>query len=411
MVPAFVAWRVVLTGGLFFLYEFFQINMFNVLEASLMRDFHATAQDLGWLSSTYFYGTILLLFPAGVILDRVSVRKLLCFAMTVTVLGTLFFAASPTLWIAGIGRAVIGVCAGPFALISVIKLATRWFPPATLSFATGTVIAVGMFGGVFAQVPFHLLVEAIGWRYALCVDAGVGTIFLALIYRYVHDGPAKAMTLLPLRQQITQVLSRGYNWRLGLYACFTNLPIFLLGSLFATLYLTHVHHLTPIQAASVTSMLFIGMLCGSPFFGWLSGYLQRRRTPMILGAGIACALLVWMMTHTMGVYALSVLFWVLGVAVSAHTLAYPSVAETHDSAMVGAAEGLVGMLIMAGGAIFQPLFGKLLDWQWQGTMEAGLPIYTTADFTVAMALMPLCLLIGIVLLWGCEETYGKKSNH
>lgn len=406
-------WRVVLVGALFFLYEFFQINMFNVLEHSLMRDFQATAQDLGWLSSMYFYGTIVLLFPAGLILDRVSTRKLMLFAMSVTILGTLFFAASPSLWVAGLGRLAIGLCAGPFALIAVIKLATRWFTPAALSFATGMVISIGMFGGVFAQVPFHMLVDAYGWRTALCVDAGVGAFFWLCMYRFVWDGPLGAAALpspMPLKQQIKTVMACGFNWRVGLYACFTNLPIFLLGSLFSTLYLTQVHRLTPMQAASVASMIFIGMLCGSPFFGWLSGRLQRRRAPMLIGAGVAFVTMLLIILLPLDFFALFSLFFVLGVAVSAHTLVYPCVAESNAENVVGSAEGLSGMLIMAGGAIFQPLFGKLLDWQWEGTLQNGVPVYAPENFLWAMSLMPICLLLGILILWGCKDTYGKNTH-
>ena len=70
-------WVVCFVASLFFFYEFVQMNMIGSLAPYLMQNFSINAVDLGNLSATYFYSTILFLLPAGQILDRVSARKVI----------------------------------------------------------------------------------------------------------------------------------------------------------------------------------------------------------------------------------------------------------------------------------------------------------------------------------------------
>ena len=55
------AWIVCLSAGLFFFYEFFQLNIFDVINQSLRQDFQIDAAQLSWLSSAYLWADILFL--------------------------------------------------------------------------------------------------------------------------------------------------------------------------------------------------------------------------------------------------------------------------------------------------------------------------------------------------------------
>ena len=77
----FQAWLVILSASLYFFYEFIQLNLFNAIDVPLMRDFHLGAAGLGQLASLYFYANATFLFPAGIMLDRFSTRRLLLVAV------------------------------------------------------------------------------------------------------------------------------------------------------------------------------------------------------------------------------------------------------------------------------------------------------------------------------------------
>src|SRR3990167_6276873 len=96
-------WLVIFSASLFFFFEFMQVNMFNAINSSLYIAFQLTdATQLGVLSACYMYAIVFFLFPAGMILDRFSTRKIIITAMFLCVLCTAAFSYTTALWQAGL---------------------------------------------------------------------------------------------------------------------------------------------------------------------------------------------------------------------------------------------------------------------------------------------------------------------
>lgn len=121
-------WVVCFTGSVFFFFEFVQINMFNALSPNLICAFHIGASCLGHLSENYFYANVIFLFPAGMLLNRVSTRKVIILAIAASVVCTFSFVASTSIWQADPCRFVTEIV-GSFCLLSNVRLASRWFEP------------------------------------------------------------------------------------------------------------------------------------------------------------------------------------------------------------------------------------------------------------------------------------------
>lgn len=408
-------WVVCLSASLFFFYEYFQINMFNALDVELMKAFHVDGATLSWLSSAYFYGVIILLLPAGIILDKTSPRKLILITMVVSILGTIMFTMSQTWEQAALGRFIVGLSAGPFALLSVLKLASRWFKANQMAFATGVIIAIGMIAGIMAQAPFTYLVTTIGWREALWINIGAGVIMYIVMHFLINDYPKeKMLAIIEEKRQaalqgflsnLKQVFTTKENWQCGLFAALTNLPIFMLGALWGGLYLTQAHGFTRMDAAYITTMLYVGMLIGSPVFGWFSDKIKLRKLPMIFGAGLCTlSIIAVMQSNESSFISFLLLFFVMGFGSSAQILAYPTVAETNPPALMASAEGLAATLIMGAGALFQPILGWLIKYNWDGTMHNGVPFYSPADYYYGISIIPISILFSIVVICFMKET-------
>ena len=74
------------------------------------------------------------------------------------------------------------------------------------------------------------------------------------------------------------------------------------------------------------------------------------------------------------------------------------------------AVAVTNMLIMAGGAIFQPVVGKLLDLHTNSALDVnGLPIYSSSDYTFALSIIPIGVAIGLVLALFLKETYCESQ--
>lgn len=411
--PSLKAWLVCLSAALFFFYEFIQMGMFNSISGELMRDFNINAVKLGYLSATYFYADVAFLFFAGMLLDRFSTRKIILSAMLLCVSATFVFALSPNVWIAGLSHFAAGI-GNAFCFLSCIKLASRWFVPQRMALITGVTVTIAFIGGTVSQTPLTLLVQALGWRDAVLLDAGLGVIIIGIVWYFVEDKPsdepAGTTTKInaDVKNSVKFALQNRQNWLGGIYTCFLNLPIFLLAELWGVMYLVQIHHLTQTQASLVTSMVFIGSIFGCPIVGWLSDFISRRRLPMIIGAILSLAIILMIMFfNQLSFYALLALFFALGFFTSAQIISYPAITESNPKAYTGTSVGLASVLIMGGGAVFQPLFGWLMDLHWDGNIQSGHAIYSTHDYLLAMSIMPIAFVIGLAAAFLFRETYCK----
>lgn len=407
------AWLVCLVSALFFFYEFIQMNMFNSLSSDLMATFKIDSTGLGKLSASYFWGDVLFLFPAGMILDRFSTRKIILTALLVCVVGTLVFANAESLLLAKLCRLVTGI-GNAFCFIACIRLASRWFPAQRMALVIGLIVTIAMLGGAFAQAPFSYLSKHFGWRHALMFNAGFGIIILGLIWWYVFDAPPNAirnefksgLAKYSAWRTAKFVLANSQNWLCGLYICLLNLGLMLLGALWGGLYLEQAHHLPFEQIGLVTSMAFFGLILGSPALGWLSDNMGKRKPMMIVGAifSIMTIIAIMFIPQLSFITAMS-LFFLLGFFTSAQVIGYPVVTESNPVAITSTATGLASFLIMLGPAIAQPLFGYIMDYHWHGVVVNGVKMYSSHDYFVAISILPISFIAALILSFFVKETY------
>lgn len=410
----FQPWLVCLSAALFFLYEFIQMGMFNSISQELMHDFSINAGQLGFLSATYFYADVIFLLFAGILVDCFSIRAIILSAMIIVVLSTFLFSFSRSFEVAAFSHFIAGI-GNAFCFLSCIKLATRWFPSQRLALVIGIIITIAMAGGIIAQTPFALVVHLLGWRKAVMINAGLGLFIIFLIYLFVYDYPKHRrhqkiteVTISPILviKSICLSLQNKQNTLAGIYTCLLNLPIILLGALWGTLYLTQVHQLEKTQASMVAMMIFLGTILGSPLVGWFSDFIARRRLPMIIGAVLSLlVLLIIMFTSELNFYSLLILFLLLGFFTSTQIISYPLIAESNPRHLTGTSTSLASILIMGGGAVFQPLFGWLIDLHWNHTFLQGVPYYSISNYHYGMAILPIAFMVSLLAACCLRETY------
>jgi len=391
------------------LYEFFQLNIFDVINQPLRDEFHIDAAQLSWMSSAYLWADILFLLPAGVILDRFSTRKVILTAMLVCVVGTLGFATTHSFLLASFFHFLSGV-GNAFCFLSCVVLVSRWFPPRRQALVIGSLVTMAFIGGMMAHTPFAYLYELFGWREALLIDGAAGAVLIVWIYLVVNDHPddspaATHTTQNKILPAFLSALSNRQNWLAGLFTSFLNLPIMVLCALWGASYLQVAHHLPDIAASNVVSLIFMGSVIGCPLVGWLSDSQGRRKPLMIFGAAATLVTVIPLfMPITLSQTTLSILFFALGLFTSAQVISYPLVAESNPSDNTGAATGIASVIIMGGGGVGQVLFG------WLMTHHAGTAgtIYAVADFQFAMWMFPVTAIAALIAVLMTRETYCRR---
>ncbi len=382
----------------------------SVMVEELMRDFAVGAAVLGNLSAAYFYGYSGMQIPVGVLLDRFGPRRLMAAAAAICGCGCVLFAISDTLAMATAGRFLIGASAA-FSLVGAMAVAGQWFSAHRFALLSGFAMAMGMAGGVFGQAPLRLVVEASDWRTAMLMLA-IGGFALALAtFATVRDRRRGSGGLGGMLTGLSTVLRHRQTQLIAVTSLATAAPLLGLASLWGVPFLETAYGLSRTQAATVTSLMFVGWGVGAPILGWLSDRIGRRRAPMIVGLVLQTgALAAFVYVPNLPIPVLAFLCFLVGLMGSAQIVSFALVRENHPPALSGTAIGVVNAMVTGAGALFQPLVGALLDAAWDGEMALGARVYSTAAYQMAFASLIVCCLVSFACLLAVRETYCRPQT-
>ncbi len=400
-------------AALFFSYGWILRVSPSVMIEQLMRDFAVSGAIIGNLSAVYFYAYASLQMPVGLAHDRWGPRRVLTVMSLVAGCGALIFAIAPSVEIAYIGRALIGT-GSAFALVGSMVLASRWLPQKNFAFLTGIALSVGLMGGAIGQGPLAFLVQLRGWREAMLIVAVGALVLAALIWLFTRDHPYQK----PIEQTTRPDKSNGALaalWRVAktrqtfpvsMFACLVGAPALAFGVLWGVPYTMQAFDITRTQAAFSMSFTLFGWIIGGPFWGWISDKMQRRKRPIIIGAIITTSsMAAALYTPGLNLEVYRALLFINGFAAGTMAISYALIKEHNAGNGSGAAMGLVNMMAVAGGAIFQPIVGLLLDAQWQGTLIDGARIYSLDAYANAFTLLPVLYFGSLVFALFIRETH------
>ncbi len=408
----YIGW---LLATLFFSYGWVLRVSPSVMVEQLMRDFAVTGAIIGNLSAVYFYAYAVLQMPVGLAHDRWGPRRVLTVMSLVAGSGALVFAMAPTVEIAYIGRALIGT-GSAFALVGSMVLASRWLPQRNFAFFTGIALSIGLLGGAAGQGPLAFLVQMLGWREAMTMVAGGAIVMSLLIWSLTRDHPPQNPVKKPPSTQkpvgalaaLWQVARNRQTVFISMFAGLVGAPSLAFGALWGVPYTMQAFDISRAQAAFSMSFTLFGWMIGGPFWGWVSDRLQHRKLPIIIGALIttsSMAAAIYMPGINLELFR--VFLFINGFAAGTMAISYALIKEHNAGNGSGAAMGLVNMMAVAGGAIFQPVVGLLLDSQWRGVLVDGARIYSQDTYNNAFLLLPT-LYFGSLLFGLCiQETHGR----
>jgi len=414
-------WIIVCCGMLFYCFNYFLRVSPGVMQHELTHAFHMSAYEFGALAAFYYYAYTPMQLPAGMIYDKYGVRVVLSTACLVAVTGLSIFIVADNFYMAAAGRFMIGLGAA-FSYIGSLKLASIWLPANRFATVAGLSTSLGMLSGALSQKYLTVALETIGYQQALKVAMMIGfalSIFILLVIRNKpleeNAGDAEAKSAINLKQLGSALRILACNrqmWLIGIIGCLLYLPSSVFLDLWGIPYLKTVYHVTGAQAVAISSATFYGWIISGPILGSLSDKIKRRRVFLIWSGIFAGSLLSLVFYLPGGVNPdwLTSIFFLIGFSCGSHPLCFVLGKENNPIQIAGTAVALTNMLIMSGGAIFQPIVGKLLDMHTSGALTVdGYSIYTSADYTFALSLVPMGVAVGIVLSIFLKETYCESQ--
>jgi sugar phosphate permease len=417
-----LSWLVWSLGCLFYFYEFFLQVSPSVMEPELSRAFGITAGGFGLLGGVYFYSYSIMQIPAGVLLDRLGPHKLLTFASLICALSTLAFAHTYSFNMALVARFCIGF-GSAFAAVGAMKLAANWFPPKKFALLTGLMVAIGMTGAIGGEKPLASLINFVGWRESLNYLGLIGLVLAFLIYMIAQDVPKEEIAaeenqdkktliqgLIDVLISLKKVIKNKQLWIVALYGGLVFMATLVFCGLWGVPFLEVKYHFSKEMAATLTSLVFLGWIIGSPTWGIISDGMGKRKPPMVYGTfGALTTLSLVLYSPSLSDLTAGTLLFLFGFFSSGFLPAFSIAKEISCKQNCATALSFMNMMNMIGAAIAQPLIGRLLDTFWlhdhpQGAALITNRIYTANYYELAISILPLGILIALVLLPFIKET-------
>lgn len=412
---AYKPWLICLAGMLFYCFNYFLRSSPSFMQSNLIEALHLTATQFGTMISFYYFAYTPMQIPAGMLYDKFGVRFVLFTASLVAVIGLSLFANANTFTVACMGRFFIGLGTA-FAYIGVLKLASIWLPPTRFALAAGMTTAIGMSSAALAQKYLSRLIDLFNYKPILQVAVVIGfmiSFYILYMLRHrpdvvvTHTSHSKSFDVKEMRKTLKVMFSNPQMWIIGIIGCLLYLPSVVFLDVYGISYFKIAHNMSATQAANISALTFFGWILGGPIIGVLSDKMQNRCFPlMVTSAATAVLLYVIFYYPGLSLLQLYVTAFIAGVCCGAHPLCFAIGKENYPSHLAGTAVAVTNTFIMLGGIVFPPMVGRLLDLHTNGHLSSGLPIYTAQDYTFALNIVPLGVVIGTVLTFFLKETYG-----
>jgi predicted MFS family arabinose efflux permease len=398
----------------FFCYQFVLRLWPSLLMQDIMKQFSINATSFGLLSSMYYYGYAGMQIPLALMLDRFSAKKVICACAFLCGAAALLFTYTNNFYLALLGRFLIGA-GSAVGFLGASKVISEWFPADKYARMVGFTFTFGLLGAIYGGKPLSLLIEKSG-SHPVSVIVSCASLAIALGVLLLLKSPKTLQQTAkePLSwQDFKQVLSSKAMWLLAIA------NLLMVGSLegFADVwgvnYLVNGYGFSKAEAAKATSAIFIGMLFGGPFLAYFSEKIGHYSTIIICGISMALILLLLIYTPSAQSYlSICLALFTLGIMCCYQVIMFAAGAELVKPHLLSVSVAMLNCINMLGGSFFHVAIGKTMDIFWTGAMNAGMKIYTTASYEKALLIIPVCSLIGslVVFLVGRTSRASVAEN-
>ncbi|WP_343377554.1 MFS transporter [Francisella-like endosymbiont] len=369
------AWIIIILSS-FLLFDKYVMQVFpSLITDDMMSSFGTNTTQTGALGSAFFWSIIICqLFLAGPIIDKFGFRLISPISITISATGVILFTVAANLGslsIAYIARITTGLGVS-FATISYLKAVSVWFEPRKFAFAASFLATAAMIGALCAQAPLAYLITLCGdWKIAMLLFSVASLLIAVVYYIFVRDfNPKQPEASSPSNQLKTlstlkEVIKNKNNWLLTFYVGLSFTAVDAFAGFWGNAYFREAYHISREEAASIISMIFIGMAIGSPIIGKLSEILDSRKGVMIFFHIIGTIALSFVLLTKTSATISAIMLFIFGLCLGIYMLSFAignrinPIIITTVAAFINTGEPILG-------AIFDPLIGYFLDCSWTG---------------------------------------------
>lgn len=350
----------------------FTLNWFCIIPSfgAIAKDLHLSFTQVGGIVGVFVLGYGVAHVPAGWIAQRFGMRNAMLLGIACETLGAAMSAWAPSYEVLLAGRLVAGV-GGAIYFGSALGLTAAWFREHELATANGLVggvaFTVGAVIGLFAWGP---IAEALGWRGALLLGAGIGVATLVMVFLLFPTPPGDAGEMSGEHLDVAslrRIFGSPLLWIMGIAYIGAYGSYFTAAQLLPA-YAEKVLHVAPQSAETVSVILLLSGIPGSFVGGWLSDKVLGVLPTFMLACAIeAIALIMIPYVGQTGLEVAAALIGGFGIAGFVGWVTIPGQrSDAFHLSDVPTAIGLLLTMAAIGGAGIPPLFSKIASsWSFE----------------------------------------------
>lgn len=435
-------WSVLALVAFTMLCGYFLTDVMSPLKPMLEKELLWDSLDYGIFTSAYgwFNVFLLMLIFGGIILDKMGVRftgmgacllmvlgcGLKYYAITFLTAGSgMIFGMKLQVFLAAFGYAIFGVGV-EIAGITVSKIIVKWFKGKEMALAMGLEMATARIGTMLAMAVTVPLATFFGVTLAdgtfkpnipapilLClIMLCIGTIAF-FIYTFIDKKldaqlDDEGETEEPFRvKDIFSIMGNKGFWLIALLCVLFYSAVFPFLK-YATDLMVQKYHVDPSLAGTIPSLLPLGTLFLTPFFGNLYDRIGKGATLMIIGSVLLiCVHLLFTLPILNVWWFATAVMIVLGIAFSLVPSAmWPSVPKIIPENQLGTAYALI-FWVQNWGLMGVPLLiGWVLNSFCKGPVVKGVQTY---DYTLPMSIFTLFGVLALIVALMLKAENKKKG--
>ena len=441
---AVLRWSVLALVAFTMLCGYFLTDVMSPLKPMLEKELLWDSLDYGFFTSAYgwFNVFLLMLIFGGIILDKMGVRftgmgacllmvfgcGLKYYAISTTFPeGAMLFGFKTQVTLAALGYAIFGVGV-EIAGITVSKIIVKWFKGKEMALAMGMEMATARLGTMLAlavTVPiatFFGVTDTEGVLHPnipapllLClIMLCIGTIafFIYTFYDKKLDASLEEEGIEPEEpfrmKDIWLIITNKGFWLIAMLCVLFYSAVFPFLK-YATDLMVQKYHVDPELAGTIPSLLPLGTLFLTPFFGNIYDRIGKGATLMIIGS------ILLIFVHTMFALPILNIWWfatvvmiVLGIGFSLVPSAmWPSVPKIIPEKQLGTAYALIFWVQNWGLMGVPALIGYVLNKYCKGPVVDGMQTY---DYTLPMCIFA-CFGVAALLFAVWLKAENKKKGY
>jgi MFS family permease len=406
-------WLMILTGALYYCYQFILRVSPNMMTDELVISFSADATFIGFFSSCYYLTYSMSLIPVGILMDRYGPRKIFPLGGILCFLGCFIFSISTDTLVACSGRFLIGLGAS-CGFVGTLKLGSLWLKPQDMGKVVALTMVGGTVGGVLGSSPLEYFLNTFGWRVTHQFLGLVG-LAIALLHYTIMRVPKNFVNKKPnnIVSSFKEILSSSKIWIVAIYGMLMYAPLILVTDMLGISFIERLYQIKETEAAKIIIAMYTGILFGSPIFSISADFFNKRKS-LMLGGSILYLLCYLSILYVANIpfSLMYVLFFGAGFFFGAKSLTFSTISLMVEKRNTGLAVGIANSLVMTAGVIFLPIAGYLLDFNNSSHYSKSMSLYTTDDFRLAMGIIPICIFSAVILItFITDKDMRRKKNN